>query len=334
MSFLNDKLMPSLRAALSARERLQSVLLKEKTDAYRLFHGVAEGVPGLTVDRYGDLILAQTFREPLSLAEQESLRETLGGEFDFVCNHRGKNGGVPAEPSRPEALDEKRCREFGVEFLIKARHQGIDPWLFLDLRVGRRYLRESVRGLSVLNLFAYTCSVGVSAAVAGAAEVWNVDFAASNLDVGRRNAELNGIEASRFRNIQEDCLPIMRQLAGLPIPGRRNKVRPSLKVEARTFDVVVLDPPAWSKGAFGAVDVAGDYQSLFKSAVLIAKPGGGRILATNHVASVTVEDWTDALRRCAEKAGRPLRRLDILTPEADFPSFDGRHPLKIAVCEV
>jgi 23S rRNA (cytosine1962-C5)-methyltransferase len=97
---------------------------------------------------------------------------------------------------------------------------------------------------------------------------------------------------------------------------------------------VVLDPPAWSKSPFGAVDVAGDYASLFKPAVLATRPGGGRIIATNHVASVELETWVEALKRCAAKAGRPLRSVQPLAPEGDFPSFDGKHPLKIVVCEV
>jgi len=97
---------------------------------------------------------------------------------------------------------------------------------------------------------------------------------------------------------------------------------------------VFLDPPTWAKSSFGAVDIAGDYPSLFKPAVLIARPEGGKILATNHLASVELNAWLDVLKRCAAKAGRPLKSVEVIQPEKDFPSFDGRHPLKIAVCEV
>jgi 23S rRNA (cytosine1962-C5)-methyltransferase len=331
-----DSLPKLLDQALLRRRLFVERLKAEKTDAYRLFHGVAEGAPGLTLDRYGPLVLAQTFRDPLSAEEPSQLEgllsERLSFPFQFVYNHRGK--GESAHQPKPEALAEIQCHELGTKFLISARHRGIDPWLFLDLRVGRRFVREQAAGKSVLNLFSYTCAVGVSAAVAGASQVWNVDFAQSNLDVGERNARLNAVEASRFRTLQQDCLPVMRQLAGLPPGGRRNKTREVLKLEPRSFDLVFLDPPAWAKSAFGAVDVVNDYQSLFKSAVLIAKPNGGQVIATNHVASVTLEDWTGSLERCAAKAGRPLRSIRTLAPEEDFPSFDGRPPLKIAVCEV
>ena len=106
-----------------------------------------------------------------------------------------------------------------------------------------------------------------------------------------------------------------------------------MRFEPRLFDLVFLDPPAWAKGSFGAVDVAGDYPSLFKPAVLAAKPGG-RVVATNHVPSIGFDAWADALKRCAAKAGRPLRDIRPVEPDGDFPSFDGNPPLKVVVCEV
>ena len=329
-----------LDQALLGRSALLDRLEAEGTDAYRLFHGIAEGLPGLTVDRYGSLVLAQTFRESLPPEGVEALEKTLRGKlpfpFAFAYNHRGKAQGRPFDAwhrPAPEALAEIECREAGRRFLVRARHQGQDPWLFLDLRAGRRVLRESAKGLDVLNLFAYTCAAGVAAAAAGAKEVWNVDFAGSSLEVGRRNAALNGLGEDRFRVIQEDCLPVLRQLAGLPAGGRRGRRLGYLKLEPRRFDIVFLDPPAWAKGSFGAVDVEGDYPSLFKPALLAAKPGGC-VIATNHVASVKLEDWLAVLERCAGKAGRPLRSVRTVAPDEDFPSFDGHPPLKVAVCQV
>ena len=95
----------------------------------------------------------------------------------------------------------------------------------------------------------------------------------------------------------------------------------------------MTDSPAWSKGSFGAVDVVRDYPSLFKPALLATRPGGV-MLVTNNSARVVKEDWLDVLQRCADKAGRPIRDLDWLLPESDFPSSDGRHPLKMAWLQV
>ena len=97
--------------------------------------------------------------------------------------------------------------------------------------------------------------------------------------------------------------------------------------------MVVLDPPTWATTAYGAVDLVRDYQSLFKPSLLATAPGG-KLLATNHVSTVELDGWLDALERCAKKAGRPLAALDVLAPEADFPSPDGRHPLKMVIAEV
>jgi 23S rRNA (cytosine1962-C5)-methyltransferase len=339
---MNTSLFPSqLDEALERRRPLLESLQAEGTNAYRLFHGIAEGVPGLTIDRYGPLILMQTFREPFLPDEvaaiENALLEKLPYPFSFAYNNRSK---APSQSfdewHRPklEALAEFHCEEFGLKYLIRARHQGIDPWLFLDLRAGRRFLRWNVSGLSVLNLFSYTCSIGLTAAVAGASEVWNVDFSSSSLEVGRRNAILNHIPDEHFLTIEQDCWPVMRQIAGLPVGGRSARSRKYSKFEPRHFDWVVLDPPAWAKSPFGAVDVAGDYQSLFKPAVLSARLNGGRIMATNHLPAVDLDDWLNVLKKCAAKAGRPIRSIQVISPENDFPSFDGRHPLKIAVCEI
>lgn len=329
-----------LSRALESRGPLLEKLAAEGTDCYRLFHGIAEGLTGLTVDRYGPLLLAQTFRDPLPTSDtaalEEALHEAVPGALHFAYNHRGKK---PSESfdkwhkPAPEALGEFTCREGGIKYLVRARHRGIDPWLFLDLRPGRRFLRGTAGGKSVLNLFAYTCGAGVCAAAGGAEEVWNVDFAGSSLEVGRRNAALNDIQDSRFRTVQEDCLTVVRQLAGLDVKGRFGSRRRYERIEPRRFDVVFLDPPAWAKGPLTAVDAERDYPSMFKPAVLALKPGG-TIIATNHVASVAFEEWEESLRRCAAKAGRPLKTLERVGPDGDFPSFDGRPPLKIAVCGI
>ncbi len=329
-----------LDQALERRRPLLDRLAADGTDCFRLFHGVSEGLPGLTVDRYAGLLLVQTFRDPLTPPELEELQKLLAKKLPWplalAYNHRGKKATESFDlwhkPSE-EALREQTCAENGVKFFIRARHRGIDPWLFLDLRSGRRLLKETCRGQSVLNLFSYTCGAGVCAAAGGAAEVWNVDFAESSLEVGRRNAELNGIGPERFRLVKEDCLTVARQLAGLSAAGRYGQKRRFEKFEPRAFDLVFVDPPAWAKGGLGAVDVVRDYASLFKPAVLAAKPGG-RVVATNHVASVSWEDWTAGLERCAAKAGRPLRGIERVLPDGDFPSFDGKPPLKIAVCGV
>ena len=129
--------------------------------------------------------------------------------------------------------------------------------------------------------------------------------------------------------VQDDVFPVVRQLAGLGVAERRGRRREFTMHEPRRVDIVVLDPPRWSKSAFGAIDVVRDYPGMLKPALLATSPGG-HVLATNHAPEVSLADWRRTLERTAEKCGRPLAGLDWIEPEADFPSFDGAPPLKMA----
>ncbi len=322
-----------MRRALDARGALLERLRAGSTDCWRIFHGVAEGRKGLTIDRYGDLVLVQTFREPLSTGELDLIESAVGGPV--VWNHRGKSAHESFAQFHDVGLraeQEHVARERGVACAIRARHRGVDPWLFLDLRAGRRALTDMCAGKSVLNLFAYTGTAGIAALVHGAREAWNVDFARSSLDVAKRNAELNAVADERLVEVHEDVFPIAWQLSGAPVKGRAS-AREFVRVPQRRFDMVFLDPPAASKSPFGAVDVERDYPALFKPA-LLALEDGGIAIATHHVASVTAESWRETLLRCAAKAGRPLRDVRMIEPDDDFPAFDGRKPQKIAICRL
>jgi len=334
-------LLDALDRALAARTDLLPRLAAEGCDGMRLLHGAVEGVPGVVVDRYGPVLLLQTWRDPLALATvdavQERVSSVLGHDLLAVWNHRAPSRRKGRRPDfglfhEVDLPDELWGSELGSRVDVHPRRRGQDPLLFLDSRAGRRRVTEVASGQRVLNLFAYTCTAGLVAQQAGAAEVWNVDFSASALAVGRANEAANveaGAPVAAQRYLEEDCLPVMRQLAGQKPGGRRGKRPRFTRLRARTFDLVVLDPPRWAKSAFGAVDVVRDYPTLFKPAVLATEPGG-HVLATNHVASVGWDEWVDVLHRCAEKAGRPLRSVERIVPDADVPSFDGQHPLKMA----
>lgn len=318
-----------LSEALDRRAPLLEELHDAATDCYRLLHGSTEGLPGVTVDRYGPQVLVQSFHqayEPqmaLDLGKQAA--ERLGLEEHIVYHDRS---GAKLQHYGCDSDDSLICHELGVAYEVRDRHRGQDPLLFLDLRCARRLVKETAAGLSVLNLFAYTCGVGLCAALGGAAEVWNVDFAASNLAVAERNARLNGI-GQGFSLVQEDFFVAARQLAGLGVKGRGAR-RSYTRYEPRQFDLVFLDPPAWGKSPFGAVDLKRDYPSLLKPA-LLCTADGGRLICTNNLASVDLDDWLEQLRRAAQKAGRPFKDIDLIRPEADFPPMEGRHALKIAI---
>ena len=330
-----------LQAAFTARQPLIERLHAEDTNAYRLFNGATENQPGLTIDRYGDLLLIQTFHEPLDghdrVAIERFYATALSGLVAIYNDRSGANSRVanplPAEVLA-EAQKEREFHEMGIRYLVQGRHAGQDPWLFLDMRAGRRRIMQEAAGKSVLNLFAYTCGIGIAAARAGAAHVVNIDFAESNLKVGKENARLNDLPI-RLRFVHSDAFAAMRQLAGIGQPNMvRGKKMPSFpKLEQRAFDLVFLDPPRFAKSPFGVVDIVNDYAALMKPALLCTAEGG-TLICCNNAAQISREIWADQLQRCAAKAGRPIRELEWIAPEDDFPSHDGQAPLKIALLRV
>ena len=330
-----------LHTALMNRAELLARLHNEQTNAYRLFHGSVEGVPGLTVDRYGDLLLVQSFHTTLpadALADIEAFYARDFAELAVIYNDRSQANSRISNPLSPEqvlAAEQPRItQELGVNYRIQARHDGQDPWLFLDLRAGRRRVMQEAKGKTVLNLFAYTCGVGIAAAKAGATLVTNVDFAESSLLVGKENSRLNHL-GHTLRYVQCDAFAALRQYSGLGQPRvvRGKRLPPFPKLEQTQFDVVFLDPPRYSKSVFGVVDLINDYPALFKPALLSTKPGGV-LICCNNVAAVDRQDWFEQLQRSAIKAGRPIRDMAWISPETDFPSSDGNPPLKIALLHV
>ncbi|MFG0722279.1 class I SAM-dependent rRNA methyltransferase [Pseudomonas sp. GLN_6] len=331
----------ALRAALHNRHDLLAELHQQGTDCYRLFHGSQEGAGGLTIDRYGPQLLVQSFHQSLSRDELLQLAEqcqaSLGEQLLLVYNDRSQgNSRIDRTDSvhqaEPAALDDLIGQEWGLNYRIRGRHAGQDPLLFLDLRNARGWVKAHSAGKSALNLFAYTCGVGLSAAAGGAREVVNLDFAEGNLAVGRENGALNP-QLPTMRFVQSDYFPAIRQLAGLPINARRGQKLPHYpRLEQRQFDLVLLDPPAWAKSAFGTVDLLRDYQSLLKPAIL-ATAENGVLICCNNLAKVALSDWREQVLRCAEKLGRPVRDWQVLPPASDFPSQDGQPPLKTLILQ-
>jgi len=331
----------ALSAALCKRQSLLRDLHQQGTDCYRLFHGSQEGIGGLTMDRYGPQLLIQSFHTSLGADDVQALATQCGSALNTplltVYNDRSQaNSRVDrsdaAYQAEPAALVDLVGHEGGLNYRIRARHAGQDPLLFLDLRQARAWIKDNSAGKSVLNLFAYTCGVGLSAAAGGASEVINLDFADGNLAVGRENAALNpDVHAMQF--VQSDYFPAIRQLAGLPVAGRRGQHFPKYpKLQARQFDLVMLDPPAWAKSVFGTVDLLRDYQSLLKPAIL-ATADGGVLICCNNLAKVAMSDWREQVLRCASKLGRPVRDCQALAPGADFPSADNQPPLKTLILQ-
>ena len=330
---LPDAAALAARLALSvgARTALLDSLHAEGTDCYRLLHGAVEGLPGLTVDRYGPLLVIQTFRSPLPEdgleALHASVQTALGVPLVPVWNHR-KGARTARDFDRHHEADAAAeafhvGREGNLRLAVRGRHRGLDPLHFLDFRVVRRWLQANAGGAEVLNLFSYTCSAGMAAAVGGASRVLDVDFASSALDVGARNARLNG--CPRHRGTPP--VGLLRggaSTAGLPVKGGRAPAS-LMRIQPRQFDTLVLDPPTFARSPFGTVDLVRDYPSVLAAAPRHASGRDG------HRGQPRLDGSLGGIRAdrgpVCEKAGRPGSG-GASPPEADFPSPDGQPPLK------
>lgn len=307
----------------------------EGTDCYRLFHGVAEGRPGLMVDRYGPVVLVQVASHlPLEAVEIEALKAHFPHQPTVWTSRRGSRLEFVAQ-SMPGLWEARfSVRELGLEFFLEFSKAHRDPQIFLDFRAAKRSLRALIeqwdeRPLSLLNLFAYTCSISCHALASGADSVVSVDFSAGNLAWGQRNARRNRLREASF--LECDCVAALWAWSGNRRALARHKIRLGAGFELRQFSIVVVDPPAFSKGKYATVDLVNDPETVFGPAWDVVAPGG-LLVAANNSAKVGRDEFEGRLRRMAAKRGAPIAWIARVSPDLDFPSFDGEPPLKVAFC--
>ena len=148
-----------LSTALAKRHDFLQQAEQDKTDCFRVFHGTVEGVSGLNVDRYGDNWLVQSFHQTLTAAELAEIVEVLTQEVALPVVYNDRSAGHSRVLNALSAeLDDIACAELvmqenGIKFTTKLRHEGQDPLLFLDMRIGREYVRAHSQDKTVLNLF-------------------------------------------------------------------------------------------------------------------------------------------------------------------------------------
>lgn len=263
------------------------------TNAYRLFCGEGEGIPGIVVDRLGSVLVLQRFEGQCSLSSTElkTMAEFLlmmtGAEAcylkEFVADRTKEMAGDAMYSFVPfagkAAPPELTCLENGLSFEIHP-YDGFSYGLFLDQRENRKYLGEIARGKEVFNGFSYTCGFSVYAAKAGA-QVTSVDLSKAYLDWGKRNFTANGLSVDGHRFFADDVFAVLEK---------------DVK-KGRTYDVIILDPPSFSRSKKGGVfSLKQDQSRLLKLAESVLRPGGYFFFSCNYSA------WTStSLKTAAEK---------------------------------
>jgi 23S rRNA (cytosine1962-C5)-methyltransferase len=248
--------------AVKKRESLRIAAAPDReTNAFRLIDSDGDGLPGLIVDDFDGRWLAQTFQaSPPKFELPPQYRSLYWKELsktDKTVTPRYLAG----EPvTKPFEILENGLR-YAIDFAA-----GYSQGIFLDQRENRRQLREMANGLRVLNTFSYTCAFGVSAAFGGASTV-NVDLSRRYLDWGRNNYERNGIETGSHEFIYGDVFDWLVRF----------------EKKQRLFDVIVLDPPTFSRPRRSSQDfrVKDHYGDLVALAMACLAPHGSLLCTTN-----------------------------------------------------
>ena len=205
--------------------------------------------------------------------------------------------GDPAETL--ETIATERHLRFGIDF-----GTGYSPGLFLDQRENRRYVRH-LAPARMLNCFAYTCSFSVSAASVGATTL-NVDISKKYLTRGRENFALNSLKTIDHRFIVDDVRMVLPRLAR----------------KGEKFDVIILDPPTFSRAPGGKTfQIEHDFENLLIAALQLAERDGHLLLSTN--CSTLREHALEVMARYCLKAARRAATFHRPPQLPDFPPGAG-----------
>jgi 23S rRNA (cytosine1962-C5)-methyltransferase len=289
------------------------------SNAWRVVHSEGDGISGLVVDRYDDLLVVEFFSAG-AFRYREWIYDALRQHFPGCRFHASADEHVQkqesfdfrgTEPAQPAVIS-----EYGVKF--RADPAGAHKTgFFADQRENRQWLSQHVEGKRVLDLCCNTGGFAVYAAARGASEVVGIDIDEAVIEIAKGNAKLNNV---RPRFVQADIFPWLRD-AGL---------------RGDQYDVVILDPAKMTRDREQVINALKKYLDMNKLALGVVKPGG--LFATFSCTGLVAEDqFLDMLRRAAFYAGRTVQVLKIAGAGADHPFLaqvpESRY-LKAVFCRV
>jgi 23S rRNA (cytosine1962-C5)-methyltransferase len=299
----------AIRRAVALRRELFRLDLE--SDAYRLVNSDGDGLSGLTIDRYGDVLLCEVFS--LGVAQRlpgwlPLLHELAGTKFARVQVDHDLGSLEGIKPSTfketnaaaPRAV---KIRENGVRYEVDFA-EGHKTGFFCDQRENRRRIAQFSRGARVLDLCCYTGGFSLCAKVlGGAGDVTSVDLDEAAIAQARRNANLNQV---RLGFVHADAFAYARQMY-------QNK---------ESWDLVVLDPPKFifTRDAHGNWEGRQKYEDLNQLSIGLVKPGG--IFVTCSCSGLlSLEDFEQHVIKAAHRLSRRLQFLDRTGPGPDHPVF-------------
>jgi 23S rRNA (cytosine1962-C5)-methyltransferase len=297
------------RAFLAARLR-RALALRERLFAephYRVVHAEADGLPGLIVDRFGDVLSIQA-----NTAGMENLLPPILEALDEVLAPRAVVARNDTPARRMEGLDSRvevlggeldgpvSVHENGLTFLADPLAGQKTGWFF-DQRDNRAFVARLAKGLRVLDVYSYGGGFGISCAARGASEVVIVDASEGALDLARRAAETNGV-ADRCRLVRNDAFRELERLG----------------TDRESFGLVCCDPPAFVKSKKDLKAGLKGYRKLAGLAAPLVEAGGFLFVAScSH--NVGMAELLDEVAIGIQRAGRGGRLIRQAGAAPDHP---------------
>jgi len=275
--------------------------------ALRVVYSEGDSLPGLVVDRYGDVLSLQILTAGIEVVREDIL-DALERRFaPRLIFERSEGGGRRLEglaeqkgPVRGGGPPTEEIETDGVRFLVDVE-AGPKTGFFLDQRENRRIVRRLAAGKDVLDGFCAAGGFGLYALAGGARCVLAIDSSRAAVSAARANALRNGA-ADRWQGETADLFQALRDLAA---SGRR-------------FDLVVLDPPSFTKQREGREGALRGYRDINRMGLAVLAPGG--LLATSSCTQlVDMAKWKQALRDAAADAGAELERVASGGQPPDHP---------------
>jgi 23S rRNA (cytosine1962-C5)-methyltransferase len=290
------------RIAKAVCLRRETLRLDEVSDAWRVVHSEGDGLSGLVVDRYGDLLVVEFFSAGM-YRYREWIYAALSAEFpdcrfySFAEDHVQKQESFDLRlPPMPEP---SIITEYGLKF-VASPGSGHKTGFFADQRDNREFLARFTRGARVLDLCCNSGGFAIYAKARGeAAEVVAIDIDEQILEIARRNAQLNH---ARVRYVQADLFPWLRDAAA----------------RGEQYDVVILDPAKMTRDREQVIPALKKYLDMNKLAMGVLKPGGV-LLTCSCTGLVSEEQFLDMLRRAAFYAGRTAQVFRVSGAGGDHP---------------
>jgi 23S rRNA (cytosine1962-C5)-methyltransferase len=315
------------RRVETARRLREQLIPNDGSDCFRVLHNEGDGIPGVTVDKYGDFLVAHLYTssiEPLRDALYDALEDAWKPKAIYEQKrYKPQAGDGPREPAQlvrgQVAPVEIEVNESGTKFVVDVTAP-LGTGLFTDLREGRKSIASYAPGRRVLNLFSYTGAFSVWAAKAGAREIVSVDLAPKAHARARRNLTANGLDETKHEFIAGDAFKVLYKM------GERQ----------RLFDLIILDPPSFAQAKGKTFSVQKDYRELVEAALAVAAPGS-LMAAVSNTMKISAEEIDRAIGDAAVRQRRQVRVVERRGLPADFPvpaGFIDGHYLKFFLCAV